>query len=530
MTQQIINLGTADKGNGDVLRTAFGKVNANFAELYNQIATSVVVGATAPTAPGAGDLWWNSESGRMYVYYGSAWVDASPVDGAGISSTNELVNGGNTVSLESDGKLTLPNGAKITPIAFAGIDLEVGTKIWNFGTDGGLTLPGYLTSQTGLPLNLSASDGSTATLGIWSGDNLFVVNDTAAIVQTNGDKFWTFGTDGLLTFPDDTVQTTAWTGSVSSLVNGAKTVTLNTGGALTANLDSALGVQTSQTLTNNNIITADSEFFPTPGYVGDGVDSFIPVWSQRNTQQIEVNLFVYGGTPTYTMLTSLPLGTEVIVTYSQMGPQTFTTVLSQQFTDQDQVDVFDRLRLSGRIDGTLPVGAVTIISINFTHYSTQLNAWTFGAYGALTLPDASVIASYKPVTVIAAPTGVQSITDSASAAPLMFIDTVDTATAFANGVFTVPYTGYYQFNVNVYFTSNVTITDGFLFIADTTNEGLDTLDTLYYGPHTGRIINGSSMLLLTAGHTVRLFFYQLSGGPVDIGSSSRLTIHRVSIS
>ena len=35
MARQIINLGTADKGNGDPLRTAFSKVNANFAELYD---------------------------------------------------------------------------------------------------------------------------------------------------------------------------------------------------------------------------------------------------------------------------------------------------------------------------------------------------------------------------------------------------------------------------------------------------------------------------------------------------------------
>ena len=128
MTQQIINLGIADKGNGDVLRTAFGKVNANFAELYNQIATSVVVGATAPTGPEEGALWWNSEGGRMYVYYGTAWVDASPVDGAGISSTNQLVNGAYTTSLGANGVLTLPdgsiiNGATLKTIAgnYAGI-------------------------------------------------------------------------------------------------------------------------------------------------------------------------------------------------------------------------------------------------------------------------------------------------------------------------------------------------------------------------------------------------------------------------
>jgi hypothetical protein len=35
MTQQIINVGTADKGDGDPLRTAFTKVNANFTEVYN---------------------------------------------------------------------------------------------------------------------------------------------------------------------------------------------------------------------------------------------------------------------------------------------------------------------------------------------------------------------------------------------------------------------------------------------------------------------------------------------------------------
>ena len=30
MARQIINLGTADKGNGDPIRTAFGKINSNF--------------------------------------------------------------------------------------------------------------------------------------------------------------------------------------------------------------------------------------------------------------------------------------------------------------------------------------------------------------------------------------------------------------------------------------------------------------------------------------------------------------------
>ncbi len=109
MTQRIINTGVADKGNGDPLRTAFTKVNDNFTELYNQVAASVVVDATPPETPGEGDLWWDPEGGRLYISYDSTWIDASPVDGAGISSTNELVNGAYTVSLGVDGNLTVPD-------------------------------------------------------------------------------------------------------------------------------------------------------------------------------------------------------------------------------------------------------------------------------------------------------------------------------------------------------------------------------------------------------------------------------------
>ena len=111
MTQQIINTGVADQGNGDPLRVAFTKVNANFTELFTHVSAGVVIGTTPPEAPGEGDLWWDPESGRMYVYYDENWVDASPVDGAGINSTNELVNGNKTVSLATTGILTLPSSS-----------------------------------------------------------------------------------------------------------------------------------------------------------------------------------------------------------------------------------------------------------------------------------------------------------------------------------------------------------------------------------------------------------------------------------
>ena len=40
MTIQLINLGNENAGNGDPLRTAFGKINSNFNELYATLSVS----------------------------------------------------------------------------------------------------------------------------------------------------------------------------------------------------------------------------------------------------------------------------------------------------------------------------------------------------------------------------------------------------------------------------------------------------------------------------------------------------------
>ena len=187
MSQQIINTGTADKGNGDPIRTAFTKVNANFAELYNSVSAVVVTGATAPTSPGVGDLWWDTESGRMYVYYGSTWVDASPVDGAGISSTNELVNGAHTVSLGSNGYITLANGAQLYD--------------YGSGTGNGY---GITDSVNGTYIGYDPTDNLGALhMDSYNGKNIRIRTTTLPSTYRN----WLFGADGSLTFPDGTTTT-----------------------------------------------------------------------------------------------------------------------------------------------------------------------------------------------------------------------------------------------------------------------------------------------------------------------------------
>lgn len=132
MDLELINVGNyVNDGSGDDLRTAFIKVNNNFDELNlrggqnntgvnvgtgvgvfrekigvdlyfksiqagdgiqisqngNSLTASTItitntgaiaVSDTAPSQPLTGKLWFDTQSGRMYIYYDTVWVDANP--------------------------------------------------------------------------------------------------------------------------------------------------------------------------------------------------------------------------------------------------------------------------------------------------------------------------------------------------------------------------------------------------------------------------------------------------------------------
>ena len=74
-----------------------------FGSAWGNIGGGAAIGDTPPANPGAGDLWWNSADGRMYVYYtdanSSQWVDLS-AGGAGqyLPLTGGAVTGNVTVT------------------------------------------------------------------------------------------------------------------------------------------------------------------------------------------------------------------------------------------------------------------------------------------------------------------------------------------------------------------------------------------------------------------------------------------------
>jgi hypothetical protein len=158
-------------------------------------------------------------------------------------------------------------------------------------------------------------------------------------------------------------------GAVTTLFNNYGNVVLTSGEIVT---------------TDNSIGANGSEFYTDVNINGTIIDG----WHQRNLQQIEINIFT-APAPIWAILIGASLGATVIVTYSTpSGDQTFTSVLSQQFTGQGQYDPnhSGAQRYSGRIDGILPVGQTGIVTINFPTSSFTNSNWIFGQNGNLTLP------------------------------------------------------------------------------------------------------------------------------------------------
>ena len=178
MTRQIINVGVADKGNGDPIRVAFSKANANFAELYNilsnntggSIITTDVIGSVfaddstllvdgingripysvlsgAPIIPAAQvQSNWTAAIGMGVILNKPTLFSGSYTDLTNKptipTSFSSLVNGASTVSLASTGALTIPGDIRSEGNINIDINLSDSTlRRWQFGEDGNLTLP-----------------------------------------------------------------------------------------------------------------------------------------------------------------------------------------------------------------------------------------------------------------------------------------------------------------------------------------------------------------------------------------------------
>jgi hypothetical protein len=226
MTRQIINVGVADKGNGDPIRVAFSKANANFAELYNilsnntggSIITTDVIGSVfaddstllvdgingsipysvlsgAPTIPAAQvQSNWTAASGMGVILNKPTLFSGSYTDLTSKPTIPTLVS---QLANDSGFLTSVGNISNIRSEGNINIDINLSDSTlrrWQFGEDGSLTLPGNLTLPSGAGIN-------TSTNMLLRSGNGSVQLTTNYEVPNATPSLWTFGTTGTLTLP-----------------------------------------------------------------------------------------------------------------------------------------------------------------------------------------------------------------------------------------------------------------------------------------------------------------------------------------
>lgn len=70
---------------------------------------SITVTGSAPLNPLEGNLWYDNNDGRLYVYYDTSWVDASPDSTSGTNGVTSIVAGYNIGVSTSTGTVTVNN-------------------------------------------------------------------------------------------------------------------------------------------------------------------------------------------------------------------------------------------------------------------------------------------------------------------------------------------------------------------------------------------------------------------------------------
>ena len=326
MALQTINLGTyANDGTGDDLRTAFEKVKANFTELYNALYGANVGSLPPSSGVEEGELWWSTVEGRLYVYYGTAWVDASPLPTTVADISNHELSGLGNVSdtaaitnqtlswtgtewaprnVSASGNFDL-NGHSIISSSSFGINSNGGgigilainpaNKNYNSIYLNGLELSGG-NDDTGGEVSLSAFTGINLSINSDSGLTLYTVNNlslTGNQILANGpivssDNITTTGNIYAFRFTGNLTGDTTGLHTGNVVGNLVGNVTGSTTGTHTGNV---VGNVTGNTAgTHNGNVTGDVTGDVTGRLTGDVTGALVgDVYASNGTTKVLEN-------------------------------------------------------------------------------------------------------------------------------------------------------------------------------------------------------------------------------------------------
>jgi hypothetical protein len=254
MARQVINIGTtANDGTGDPLRTAFDKINDNFAELYGgdndlntldanldvrtySITTGVTNGDITITPNGTGNINLGSitingstissnDSTQITVAENIQTTGTLNVDGAATLSTSLTLASGATVTavLDEDGMASNSATALATQQSIkAYVDAQVTAQDLDFACDDSTVLSIDLDSES---LQFSGGNGITTS---GSNNTVTIAIDTGTVVTLNDTQVLTNKT---LTAPTITSPTLTGPITIDTLTLDDNTISTNASNA-----------------------------------------------------------------------------------------------------------------------------------------------------------------------------------------------------------------------------------------------------------------------------------------------------------
>jgi len=214
MAKQTINIGSnANDGTGDPLRTAFNKINENFAELYGDDSSADTFTSPQITTP---------------TITGTATID-------------NLIFNDSEISTSSNANLNLNPGGTGT------VELQAATNI-----TGALDVTGAVTLDTSLTLAAGATITEFSTNTALGTSNTVVPTQNAVKAYVDAQNV----AQAITFVGDDSTGTAVNSGETFKIAGGTGLTSAVTGDALTLDIDATVATLTgSQTLTNKILTT-----------------------------------------------------------------------------------------------------------------------------------------------------------------------------------------------------------------------------------------------------------------------------------
>jgi len=382
-----------------------------------------------------------------------------------ITASSSLINGNLSVVLNTDGSMTFPSnridGGANTIALWSS---NQSSLVWRGEGGAGLPLQSVVQAREGL-VNIGT------TVGILAG------------AQTN--YSWQFNTTGQMTFPDSTIQTTAWTGSSPTLTTARNINGVSFNGSADITVTAAAGTLTgtelkstvvTSSLTSVGTLTNLSVTNTITGAVSGNAGTATKLATARAINGVDfdgsaaITVTAAAGTLSGNTLASgvlssslTSVGTLTGLTTSGAASITYTpgtaTGVALTATGKDTIGgtgYFDFLRAtnttSGVANGTKTfrlnnTGAIEIIN---SAYSATI--FSLSDAGAFSVPGPILVSGKQAVNGPAfrayVDTG-QTINSGSQQTVAFGTENFDTNGCFASSTFTPTVEGYYQFNATV---------------------------------------------------------------------------------